>query len=214
MDNNQLNNNAGFIKNLLNRAKRLLLNPQTEYIAIEKENTSHTKILTHYVLPLMVIPVIFVFIGYGLIGVSYEGYYVNDVELGLRYAVLQIILLLGSIYISTLIINALSVKFGSTKNFNSAFALVAYAYTPIFFAGILFVWTEILWLIYPFGIYGFYLLIVGLKPMMKPANEKADSYSAISWIAVIVYVGLLKALEAVILPSMVAMPSFSIPSYF
>ena len=218
MENNQVNNNAGFaefMKNLLNRAKQLILSPQTEYQAIEKENTPHSKVLTHYVLPLMVIPVLFAFIGYGLIGVSFGGYYVNDIDLGLRYAALQIIMLLGGIYITTLIINALTNKFGATKSFNSAFALVAYAYTPMFLAGIFLVWSEISWLVYPLGIYGLYLLISGLKAMMKPAEEKNNSYSAVSFIvAILIYVVLMKVSEAMILPSapsMPSLPSFSYP---
>ena len=215
MDNNQVNNNAGFMKNLLNRAKQLLLNPQNEYQAIEKGNTPHAKVLTHYVLPLIAIPVLFAFIGYGLIGISYDGYYVNDVELGLRYAALHLILLFGSIYITTLIINALTGKFGAAKNFNSAFALVAHAYTPMFLAGIFLIWTNISWLVYPIGIYGLYLLITGLKAMIKPTEEKANSYSAVSFIvAVFVYVLLMKVLETIILPSALSMPSFSLPSYF
>ena len=214
MDNIQVNNKEGFMKNLLNRVKQLILNPQTEFQVIENENTPHAKVLTHFVLPLIAIPVLFVFIGYGLIGVSYEGYYVNDVELGLRYAAIQLILLLGSIYATTLIINAFSGKFGATKNFNNTFALVAYAYTPVFLAGIFYIWTTISWIVYPLGIYGFYLLIVGMKPMMKPADEKTNSYSAISWFAVVVYVVLMKVFEAIILPSMPSIPSFSMPSYF
>ena len=200
---------TGFMQNLLNRVKLLLFTPQTEYQAIEQENTPRAKILTHYVLPLMIISVLFAFIGYGLVGYSIGRTHFNEPSLGLRWAVLQTILLLGGIYITALIINAMASRFGTAKSFDRAFALVAYAYTPMFLAGIFHIRPNWSWLVYSLGIYGLYLLITGLKPMMKPAEEKAGSYSALSWIAaVIVFIVLMKMLEAMILPSMPSLLSF------
>jgi len=205
---------GGFMKNLLNRAKQLLVTPGTEYLSIELENAPHTKVLTHYVLPLMLIPVLFAFTGYGLVGYSVGGYHFNEVSLGLFWAAEQILLLVGGIYITALIFNSMSKRFGASGNFDLAFALVAYAYTPMFFAGIFHIWHELSWIVFSVGIYGLYLLITGLKPMMKPDDEKADSYSAISWIvAVVVFVVLMKVLEAIILPSSPSLPKMpSIPS--
>jgi TM2 domain-containing membrane protein YozV len=204
--------NAGLMQNLLNRVRQLLVTPHTEYQVIEQENPLHTKVFTNYVLLLAIIPFLFAFIGYGLIGYSYGGYHANSVGLGFRLAFCQIFLLLGGIFITALIINTISAKFGARKDFNRAFSLVAYAYTPMFFAGIFHIWNEISWLVFSVGIYGLCLFIVGLKPMMKPADEKAGSYSVVSFIiAVAVFVVLWKVLSVIMLPSSPSLPSYRYP---
>ncbi|MDR0874452.1 MAG: YIP1 family protein [Prevotellaceae bacterium] len=184
-----------------NRAKQMLLSPKTEYQAIEQKDTPHTKVLTSYILPLLLIPALFAFIGYGLIGYSYNGHHFSDAGLGFRMAIVQIIVLLGGIYLSTFIINALADNFGATKNFNRTFSLVAYAYTPMFLAGIFNIHHSLWWLLFLVGLYGLYLLFVGLKPMLKPAEDKADTYSIISLaVTVVGYIVLFQILKAIMLP--------------
>jgi hypothetical protein len=188
-------------QNAFSRAKQILLSPQTEYLNVKPESVPHTKVLTQYILPLAIIPALFAFIGYGLIGHSYMEHHYGNASLGFRWAIEQYLLMLGGIYITALIINALSDNFNATKNFDRAFSLVAYAYTPIFLGGIFHIYYSLWWLVYLVGLYGLYLLFVGLKPMMEPAEDKADQYSIISVIvAAVVYIGLSKMLEAIILP--------------
>ena len=207
MDNNQ--------KNLLSRAMHLLSMPHTEYQAIEQENSVHTKVLTRYVLPLLAIPFTFAFIG-GVImcgggyGWSYDFWETlwSVFSISLLLALHQVFLLFGGIYITSLIINSMAGKFGGQKDFSRAFALVAYSYTPMFLAGIFHVWNGFSWLFFAVGSYGLYLLVAGLKPMMKPADEKANSYSTISWIvAVAIFVVLMKMLAEMMSPSAFSMSS-------
>ena len=207
---NQPQDDTGFMQNLLNRAKQLLTRPHTEYQAIEKESLPHTKVLTNYVLLLAIIPFLFSFIG-GLITFSdVLGYSFGSAIGGVfRIVFYQLFLLFGGIYITSLIINAMAGKFGGQKDFNRAFALVAYAYTPTFLAGIFHIWSGFSLLVYVVGIYGLYLLIAGLRPMMEPTDEKADSYSTLSYIiAVVVYAVLWKVLALIMLPEL------SYSSYF
>jgi hypothetical protein len=200
----------GVMQKLFNRAKNLFLTPHTEYRAIEKENPPHTEVLTKYALLLAIIPFLFAFIGYGLIGYSVLGQHFNDVGVGFRWAFDQVFLLLGGVYITALIINLMADKFGGQKDFNRAFALVAYAYMPMFVAGVFHIYSGATWLVFAIGIYGLYLLVAGLHPMMKPAEDKAEAYSTISFImALAVYVVLWKLLELIILPSTDALSSFS-----
>ena len=187
-------------KNVFLRAKQVLVSPLTEYQAIEQENTPHTKTLTSYLLPLLVIPAIFAFIGYGMFFYKgYNGEYHTYFTWGFKWAIEQIFLLIGGIYLTSFIINALAENFSATKNLNNVFSLVAYAYTPIFLAGVFHIFPAIWWLVYIAGLYGLYLLFVGLKPMLKPAEDKAGTYSIISVIvAAGVYFGLHKLLIKII----------------
>ena len=183
------------------------MTPQMEYQVIEAEidSNKHVKVLTRYILLLAIIPFLFALIG-GLItgsgGFSHGWTYVfgSVVGMGFRFAFNQLFLLLGGIYITALIINETASKFGGQKNFDSAFALVAYAYTPVFLAGIFLIGRGISWLVYPVGIYGLYLLTAGLRTMMKPADEKADNYTTLAFIvAIVVFVFLWKVLALIFL---------------
>ena len=188
---------------LFNRTKQILLSPQSEFHAIEQEEeASHKKTLISYVLPLLLIPALFAFVGYGLVGYSYMGHHFSNVGLGFRMAIVQVIVLLGGVYLSAGIINAIADNFGATKNFNRVFSLVAYAYTPMFLAGIFHILPSLWWLVLLLGLYGLYLLFIGLKPMLKPAEDKAGTYSIISLaVTVVGYIILFQVLKAIMLPN-------------
>ena len=186
---------------IFKKAKQILISPQTEYLAIEQEDAPHEKILKSYVLPLLVIPALFSFIGYGLVGYSMQGHHFNDIGWGFRMAIVQIIVLLGGLYLSTFIISMLSDTFGAMKNFNRTFSLLAYAFTPMFIAGIFHIHHSLWWLVFLVGLYGLYLLFVGLKPILKPAKDKADTFTIISlMIPVVSYIILFLILKGIVLP--------------
>ena len=198
---NQPQGDTGLMQNLFNRVKQLLINPRAEFQTIEKENPLHTKVLTHYVLLLMIIPFLFSFIGGAVFFGSYS--FGSIMVAGARFAFCQLFLLFGGIYITSLIINAMASKFGGQKDFNRTFSLVAYAYIPMFLAGIFHIWYGLSWIVFSVGAYGLYLLITGLKTMTKPTEEKVDSYAAISFIiAVVIYAVLWKVLSLIMLPSL------------
>ena len=186
---------------VLKRAKQIILSPLTEYQAIEQENMPHTKTFTSYLLPLLLIPVLFAFIGYGLVGYSMYGHHFNEVGWGVRMAIVQIIVLLGSIYLSSFIISMLADNYGVAKNFNRIFSLVAYAFTPMFIAGIFHIHHSLWWLVFLTGFYGLYLIYVGMKPILKPAEEKADTFTIIAFIIPVVsYFVLFLILKEIVLP--------------
>ena len=183
------------------RAKQILLNPQTEYQAIEQENTPHTKTLTSYLLPLVLISALFAFIGYGLVGYSIRGTHFSQVDWGLRMAIIQIAVLIGGIYLSTLVISFLTENFGANKNFDRVFSLIAYAHTPILLAGVFHIHHSLWWLVFLIGLYGLYLLFVGLKPMLKPAEDKVSTLTLISMaVTVVSYIVLFQVMRAIIFP--------------
>ena len=196
------------MKNLFNRIKYLIATPHVEYQVIDvEEGNTHAKTLTHHVLPLLLIPVTFSFIGGVIIcnggyGWEYDVLYalISVLSICMRLVFNQIFLLLGGIYITSLLVNIMAGGFGGQKNFNRAFSLVAYAYTPIFLAGIFHIYSDFLWLFFAVGSYGLYLLVAGLRPMMKPADEKANNYSTVAFlVAMVVFVILWKTLSLMFL---------------
>ena len=196
------NKTATSYQGVFKRAKQILLSPQSEYHAIEQEDKSHIKVLVSYIMPLLLIPALFAFIGYGLVGFNYGGHHFSEVNWGFRMAIIQTVVLLGGIYLSSAAINALSDNFGVTKNFNRIFSFVAYAYTPVLLAGVFHIHYSLWWIVLLAGLYGLYLIFAGLKPMLKPAEDKAATFTIISLAATAVsYIVLYQILRAVIFPN-------------
>jgi hypothetical protein len=184
---------------IVNRIKNMLTAPKTEWQTIEAENAPHMKVFTTYVVPLALIPAIAAFVGYGLIGYSVLGHHVSNFGWGFRQAIVQYAAMLGGTYITAFVINALAENFGTKKDFDRAFSLTAYAYTPMFVGGVLYLLPSLSWLASLAGLYGLYLLYIGLQPMMKAPADKQTSYFVVSLIATIVVSAVLSFVLAAIL---------------
>ncbi len=184
---------------MIDRIKNMLLTPKTEWQAVEAENAPHMKVFTTYVVPLALIPAVAAFIGYGLIGYSVLGVHVSSIGWGIRQAIVQYIAMLGGAYITAFVIDALAANFGSQKDSNRAFSLVAYAYTPMFIGGIFYLLPSISWLASLTGLYGLYLLYVGLQPMMKTPEDKQTGYFVVSLLVTVAVSAILSLILAAIL---------------
>ena len=184
---------------IISRVKNVLVSPQMEWLTIKAENAPHMKVFTAYVVPLAIIPAVAAFIGYGLIGYSVLGIHVNSIGWGVRHAIVQYITMLGGTYLTAFVIDALSENFGAKKDFNSAFSLVAYAYTPMFVGGLFYLLHSLSWLASLAGLYGLYLLYIGMQPMMKAPDDKQTSYFVVSLIVTIVVSVVLSVVLAAIL---------------
>lgn len=165
---------------MINRVKQILVSPKTEWQTIDRENNTNIIVLTKYVLLLAAIPAIAAFIGYGIIGYSVLGYHVSSISLGIKQAIIQYITMVGGVYITAFVIDLLATNFASQKNFDKAFSLVAYAYTPAFVGGIFYIYHSLTILASLAGIYSLYLLYIGLAPMMKTPTEKRTAYFVVS----------------------------------
>ena len=107
-------------------------------------------------------------------------------------------IIVGGAYISAALINALSNNFGAEKNFDSAFALVAYSFTPLCLVGVLYFFKSFAPYVAWVGLgYGAYLLYVGAELMLKPAADKKNNAFIIAAIALI---GIWLLLAKVIVP--------------
>ena len=184
---------------IINRVKNILVCPKTEWQTIEAENEPHAKVFTSYVVLLAIIPAVAAFIGYGLIGYSVLGVHVSNVSWGLRQAIVQYITMLGGTYITAFVIDALAANYGAQKDFNRAFSLVAYAYTPMFVGGVFYILPSLSWLALLAGLYGLYLLYIGLQPMMKAPAEKQTTYFVVSLIVTVVVAAILSVVLTAIL---------------
>ena len=171
--------------NLIERAKNILVNPKKEWDVIASQEESHSKVLTSYLIILALIPVLAAFIGWGFIG--YKAFFVKlaSVELGIRYAVIQLVTIIAGAYITAVVFNELAPKYGAKKDFNKAFQLAAYCYTAICVGGIFYLLPSLSTLASLAGLYSLYLLYVGMKPMMQVPDDKATNYFVVSLLCMI-----------------------------
>lgn len=185
---------------IIDRVKNILLTPKKEWVAIESESYPWVKLLTLYLIPLALIPAIGSFIGYGLIGHSVLGFHIGGtLSWGIRQAAISFCSSVGGVLITAFILNLLAEQFGAKKNFDRAFALVAYSYTPVYVAGILYILPSLSVIAMLAGLYGLYILYTGLQPVMKTPPEKVTVYFIVGLVCVIVVSVVLAALLGAIL---------------
>ena len=206
---------------IIERVKAIIFKPKEEWTIIEAENAPHAKVFFGHLLILALIPAAAIFFNYwwawhsaytDAIDRMSEMYKYMDMDeiyenlktsmpfnakWGIIKAVEQLLLIIGGAYIAAAILNALTNQFGAEKNFDRAFALVAYSFTPLCVAGVLYIFNPLAWLVPYLGLYGAYLLYLGATPQMKPADNKKTSCFVI---AIIVVLGTWLILERAVIP--------------
>lgn len=167
----------------IDRIKKIILSPLTEWPVIAAETTTPKDLYLKYVMILAAIPALASFIGMTMIGVLGFKF---SIALGLRVAVVSYLMSLVMVWVLAYIIDALAPKYGSEKNFIQSLKLVAYAMTPSWVAGIFGIIPSLAILGLVGGIYALYLLYLGLVPMKNPALEKKGTYFIVSLVCAIV----------------------------
>lgn len=168
--------------NLIQRATNITLNPTSEWQVIEPESTSISDLFKTYIMPLSAIPLLASFVGMTLIGMSlpFVGHIRTPITTGLTTLVLGFVLSLLSTFVVSLIINALAPSFGGEKNSTQALKVTAYAFTPMWIAGVLNAIPMLGMLTILAGIYSIYVLYLGLPVLMKASQDKAVGYTVVS----------------------------------
>jgi hypothetical protein len=161
------------------RAKAILLAPKTEWLVIEQEPGDPAYLFSNYVAILAAIPAVCGFIGASIIGISLPivGTVRVGIVAGIASALVHYLLAFVMVYVMALIIDALAPTFMGQKNQANALKLAVYSMTPAWLAGV-FSLIPGLRLLAILGLYGLYLLWVGLPPLMRVPQEKSTGYAA------------------------------------
>jgi len=183
-------------RNLIDRAKRLLLQPQTEWQAIDAETMTVAGIYKGWVLPLAAIPALAGLIGTILFGLSFFRFY-NLPRLAMSAvssAVIGYLLALAAVFVLARVIDALAPNFGGTRNGIQALKVAAFSMTATWLAGIFFIIPPLSGLAIV-GLYGLYLMYLGLPMLMRVPKNQALGYvvvtilAAVALIAVVNFAG-------------------------
>jgi hypothetical protein len=176
-------------KNLIDRDKSILMTPRSEWPVIAEEPDTVGALYTRYIVIMAAIPAVVHFVSASLIGVSVPvlGYYRVGVTAALSAAILSYVLALVGIFVLTLIVDALAPSFGGQKSQVQALKTVAYAYTASWVASIIGLIPGLMLIAaLAGGIYGIYLLNMGLPFTMKCPPEKSVGYTAVTIIVAII----------------------------
>lgn len=172
---------------LIDRVKKILLQPKQEWEVISGETTTTAELYKNYIILLAAIGPVASIIGLSIIGVSmpFGGTFRVPITTAVGSAVVHYILSLVGVYILALIIDILAPYFSAEKNMSQAFKLSAYSYTAGWIAGI-FVILPVLSILGILGLYGLYLLYTGIPVLMKAPEEKSLGYTAAVCVAAII----------------------------
>ena len=163
---------------LIDRVKNIILTPKTEWPVIDREPGDVPYIFTNYVAILAAIPAICGFIGMSIVGMSLPGLGTVRMPIasGLVNAIVGYLLAFAIVYVVALIVDALAPAFGGRKNFESALKVTAYSYTPSWLVGIFLLIPGLRFLMI-LGLYGLYLLWLGLPVLMKSPQDRSLVYT-------------------------------------
>jgi len=184
------------MEKIIERVKSILLSPKDALTAVKSEEMSIADFMKEYVAILAAIPAVAQFIGLALVGHSVFG---RRSFIGtLFYAALFYIFSLVSIFVYSKVIGALAPSFNATKNDLSAFKLTVYAWTPAFVAGIFHIVPGLQVLAMLGGLYGIYILYLGLPILMESPEDKTVAYTVVSLIVGLILMVVIGSVATVI----------------
>lgn len=170
---------------LVDRVKNILLQPKTEWAAIEPEATDPKALYLNYAVILAIVPAAASFLNL----VLFAGPLGTRVTIGsaLVAAITQYVLSLVMVFVVAFIADVLAPSFDGSKNLNQALKATIYSMTPAWVAGVFVLIPGLGWLLLLLGtVYSLYLFFLGTQVLMKVPEQKAIGYTIVVVIVAIV----------------------------
>ena len=166
---------------LLSRIKNISLSPKSEWELIASEPTSASQLYVGYVMPLAVLAALMGFLRISVLGVNLGAgnSFRTPISGGLTYTVMMFVSALFGVFVVGLIISTLAPTFSGTRDQRQALKVAAYSLTPAMLSSVLAlspILSTLLQLLA--GLYGIYVLYLGLPVLMQSPKEKAFGYTA------------------------------------
>jgi hypothetical protein len=180
--------------NLAGRARNILFTPKTEWLVVAGESATVGSLLTAYVIPLSLVPVLATLI---------NGFIWSGLVMGMRFFVMEairsFIKSILSYVITTYIVDLLAVNFKSEKNINKSAQLVAYSLTGYWVVSILGIVPLLGWLAIIVGAsYSVFLMYLGAGPLKKTPVDQRIMYVIIAIVIMLVVIFIIDAIFSAI----------------
>jgi Yip1-like protein len=162
------------------RAKAILVDPAMAWQRIEKDIGDPAFLLSRYVAVLALIPALSGFIGATLIGaIAPSGAIVRaDLVDGLLGAIFNYAASCAIVLLLAVTMNLLAPLFGGRRDFEDAFKLAVYSFTPLWLAGLCLLLPGLRFLLL-IGVYGVYLLWLGVPRLAKVPEQHAGNFTMV-----------------------------------
>ena len=188
---------------IVDRAKNIILKPADEWNVIASEPASVGGLFTGYAAILAAIPMVAGILFTGVLGLSAAGLggmgggaLSMGVSAVAAMAVIGYVLSLVTLYLMSLIVNAVSPSFNGKSDMVQSTKLMTYASTPTWVAGLV-SWIPILGGLISLAAiaYVVYLIYLGLKPVLGVPQEKVAGFTVV---IVLIYIVLTLIVSGVI----------------
>lgn len=161
------------IGKVVNQAKDIILNP-TKTIKKLKDEKIKREDLIFYLAIVSIPSFLGVLIGYGT---AFDSRFIGW---GVGLAIIMVILQIIGVFVFGYILNAIAENFKSKKNLMNALKLVTYSMTPALITGIFNAFYGLSWISLLGGIYGIYILYIGLPVYMETPEDQQIIYLIIA----------------------------------
>jgi Yip1-like protein len=164
--------------NLVERAKSVVVSPDSAWAAIATERHEAASLITGYVLPLAGAAAVAQAIGVSVVGQNFGllGTYRMPLTSALGMAVASLVFAAVGVLVMSFIIDALAPTFGAERSREQALKVAVYSATPVWLAGLLQI-VPVLGVLALIGaLYALYLLYLGLPRLMKSPPDKTLGY--------------------------------------
>lgn len=175
------------MKKIIERVKQIVLKPRETWEIISQEEASIPLLLKEYLLILAAVPALASFLGRWIIGIRipFAGVYHFGFGASLVNSIIGYVLTVASVWIAGRVISLLAPNFGSSRDDVKGFQVALYSYTPMLAAGVLNLIPSLSVLVFFAGLYGLYILYIGLPIVMGTPKQKSLPYTIIIIVALI-----------------------------
>lgn len=175
------------IMKMINKAKDIILKPKDTIDKLKNETVTIKDIIIYLII--IGLPTFLgIFLGYGFVG---WGFYSGWIGFAFALALITYILSIVGIIVFGFILNKLATNFKSKENKMQAMKLVSYAATPWLLLGIASIYPPIAIISLLGGIYGLYILYIGIPILMETPKEQQMTYFIIGLVIYIVIIGII-----------------------
>ncbi len=188
---------------IVDRAKNIILKPAEEWNVIADEPATVNSLFTGYAMILAAIPLVAAVLFTGALGVTAAG--LGGMGGGMMtmgfsavatMAILGYVLSLVTLYVMSIIVNAVSPSFNGKSDMVQSTKLMTYASTPTWAAGLV-SWVPILGGLISLAAiaYVVYLIYLGLQPVLGVPKEKVAGFTVV---IVLIYIVLSLVVSGII----------------
>ncbi len=176
------------MKALFEKIRDLIFKPKQTWEAIDQDPVTTKQLVYAYLLPLAAIPAIAFFLGYSILGIRipFSGVY----RMVWWQALITALTGYGVAILSTVAlahgISRMAAWFNSTPDLNSGYKLIIFCYAPFWVAGVLYIIPNLSVIVMIAGLYGLYLLFLGIPRIMHPPENRATVYGITAIVVTIV----------------------------